>query len=137
MVRAASSLAPANRFVVKRIKRGQPLFVRCRGVSRKRPADVGVMSVGLGTTALRHRALVIRRSVSFLRSRNINWSARLERASWRCRRRPTSLRSSAAAMVVNLREDWTTDAGTFPQGSLVSIDHAAASATPERPQARR
>ena len=39
----------------------------------------------------------------------------------------------AGRLVVSLREDWTTDGGaTFPQGSLVSIDLAAASAAPDQ-----
>jgi prolyl oligopeptidase len=118
-------------FVVKRIKRGQPLSSAVE-VFRGTASDVGVSPSALNDGA-GHRALVIRRSVSFFEA-----EYQLVRSTGTSKLALPSKADIVALvggrLVVNLREDWTTDAGTFPQGSLVSIDLAAASATPERPR---
>jgi prolyl oligopeptidase len=114
-------------FVVKRIKRGQPLSSAAE-VFRGTASDVGVSPSALNDGA-GHRALVIRRSVSFFEA-----EYQLVRSTGTSKLALPSKADIVALvggrLVVNLREDWTTDAGTFPQGSLVSIDLAAASATP-------
>jgi prolyl oligopeptidase len=117
-------------FVVKRIKRGQPLSAAVE-VFRGTASDVGV-----GPTAFNdgagHRALVIRRSLSFfeaeyhlVRSNGTKKLALPPKAG--------IVALVGGRLVVSLRQDWTTGAGaTFRQGSLVSIDLAAAIAAPER-----
>jgi prolyl oligopeptidase len=117
-------------FVVKRIKRGQPLSAAVE-VFRGTASDVGVSPSAFNDSG-GHRALVIRRALSFFEA-----EYHLVRSDG-TRKLGLPPKAGIVALVggrfvVNLREDWTTDAGvTFPQGSLVSIDLAAAIAAPER-----
>ena len=116
-------------FVVKRIKRGQPLSAAVE-VFRGTASDVGVSPSAFNDGA-GHRALVIRRSVSFFEAEyqlvRSNGTSKLALPS-----KADIVALVAGRLIINLREDWTTDAGTFPQGSLVSIDLAATVAAPER-----
>ena len=117
-------------FVVKRVKRGQPLSAAVE-VFRGTPSDVGVGATAFNDGA-GHRALVIRRSLSFFEAEyhlvGSNGARKLALPA-----KASIVALVAGRLVVSLREDWTTGAGpTFPQGSLVSIDLAAASAAPER-----
>jgi prolyl oligopeptidase len=116
-------------FVVKRVKRGQPLAAAVE-VFRGSPEDVAagpsVFHDGAG-----HRAVVIQRATSFFEAeyhlvgpRGISSLAL-----------PLKVRLRALVegrLIVSLQEDWKTEDGEiFLQGSLVSIDLAAASRAPQ------
>jgi prolyl oligopeptidase len=119
-------------FVVKRIRRGQSLSAAVE-VYRGTADDVGVSPLAFNDGA-GHRAVVVRRSVSFFEAEYSVVSAKGTSK--------LALPSKAdiqalveGRFVVNLREDWrTADGKVFPQGSLVSIDLAAAIATPDHLQ---
>lgn len=116
-------------FVVKRIKRGQALSAAVE-IYRGTASDVGVSPVAFNDGA-GHRAILIRRSVSFFEAeyRLVDPMGTSKLAL------PSKADIQALVqgrLVVNLREDWATaDGKTFPQGSLVSIDLAAAMAAPD------
>jgi prolyl oligopeptidase len=117
-------------FVVKRIKRGQPLSMAAE-VFRGTASDVGVSPSAFNDGA-GHRALLIRRALSFFEAEyrlvGLKGTRKLVLPP-----KADIVALVAGRFVVSLREDWTPDAGaTFPQGSLVSIDLAAASAAPDR-----
>jgi prolyl oligopeptidase len=117
-------------FVVKRVKRGWPLSAAVE-VFRGTASDVGVSASAFNDGA-GHRALVIRRALSFFETEyrlvGSNGTRKLALPP-----KADIVALVAGRFVVNLREDWTPDAGaTFAQGSLVSIDLAAASRAPER-----
>lgn len=116
-------------FVVKRVRRGQPLSSAIE-VFRGTASDVGVSPSTLhdGTG---HRAVIIRRSLSFFEAEHylVGPSGAIK----------LSLPSKAdiealvaGRLIVSLREDWAVADATFAQGSLVSIDLAASIATPGR-----
>jgi prolyl oligopeptidase len=117
-------------YVVKRIKRGQPLSGAVE-VSRGTASDVGVSPLELSDGA-GHRAVVIQRSLSFFEA-DYHLVGRGGTAKL-----ALPLKSDLEALVqgrliVSLREDWkTADGQMFPQGSLVSIDLAAATAKPQQ-----
>ncbi len=116
-------------FVVKRIKRGQPLSAAVE-VFRGSTTDVGVSPVSLNDGA-GNRLILIQRSLSFFETEHYlvgpDSTAKLA----------LPLRSQIRALVegqliVSLQEDWKPgDEEAFPQGSLVSIDVAAARRAPE------
>ena len=116
-------------FVVKRTRRGQPLAA-AEEVFRGSPDDVGVSPLAFHDGA-GHRAVIIQRALSFFEADyhlvGPRGTAKLA----------LPLRVELRALVqgrllVSLREDWkTADGETFPQGSLVSIELAAASRAPE------
>ena len=116
-------------FVVKRITRGQSLSAAVE-VFRGTKTDVGVSAVTLNDGA-GHRAVIIRRSISFFEANYFlvgpKGTAKLAL--------PSKVRIQALVagkLIVSLREDWATaDGTTYPQGSLVAIDLAAAIATPD------
>ncbi len=116
-------------FVVKRIRRGQSPSAAVE-VFRGTKTDVGVSPVTLNDGA-GHRAVIIRRSISFFEASYFlvgpKGTAKLAL--------PSKVRIQALVegkLIVSLREDWTTaDGTTYPQGSLVAIDLAAAIATPD------
>jgi prolyl oligopeptidase len=116
-------------FVVKRIKRGRPLSAAVE-VFRGAKSDVGVTPFALNDGA-GHRAVIIRRALSFFESENylVGPSTTTKLGL------PSKVGIEALVegrLILALREDWKTGNGeTFPQGSLVSIDIAAASAAPE------
>jgi prolyl oligopeptidase len=117
-------------FVVKRVKRGQPLSAAVE-VFRGSASDVMVSPVALRDGA-GHRAVVVERSVSFFES---EYHLVGPRGTSKLALPPKSDLEALVAgrLVVGLRMDWkTADGKTFPQGSLVSIDLAAATATPQR-----
>ena len=117
-------------FVVKRIRRGQPLSAAVE-VFRGTATDVGVSPSAFNDGA-GHRALIIARAISFFEDEyHLVGSNGTRKLALPLKARVVAL--VKGRLVVSLREDWTTDAGvTLPQGSLVSIDLAAAIAAPER-----
>src|SRR6476646_8651816 len=115
-------------FVVKRLQRGQPLSAAVE-VFRGTADDVGVSASAFNDGA-GHRALVIRRALSFFEAeyRLVGPSGTRKLA---LPPKADIVALVAGRFVVSLREAWTPGTGaTFPQGSLVSIDLAAASAAP-------
>ena len=115
-------------FVVKRIRRAQPLSAAVE-VFRGSESDVGVRPVSFDDGA-GHHALIIDRSLSFFESEyrlvGPRGTGRLALPA-----KSDVLALVAGRLIVRLREDWSTAAGAFGQGSLVSIDLAAARAAPE------
>ena len=116
-------------FVVKRLKRGQPLSAAVE-VFRGMASDVGVSPSAFNDGA-GHRALIISRAISFFEDEyHLVGSNGTRKLALPLKARVVAL--VKGRLVVSLREDWTTDAGvTLPQGSLVSIDLAAAVRAPE------
>jgi prolyl oligopeptidase len=116
-------------FVVKRIQRGQPLAGAVE-VFRGSTDDVGVSPLALHDGA-GNRAIIIQRNISFFESeyhfvgpRGTSKLALPLKAELRA--------LVQGRLIVSLREDWNSgDGKTFPQGSLVSIDLAAAIRAPE------
>jgi prolyl oligopeptidase len=117
-------------FVVKRIERRQPLSAAVE-VFRGTPDDVAVAPLALNDGA-GHRALVIERRVSFFEAEYLLVGAR---GTTKLALPPKVDIDAfvAGRLIVSLKQDWK-PAGekTFPQGSLVSIDLAAAAVEPER-----
>jgi prolyl oligopeptidase len=116
-------------FVVKRVKRGQPLSAAVE-VFRGSTADVGVSPVSLND-GVGHRLIVVQRSISFFETEHHLVGPQTTS------KLALPLRSQIQALVegrliVSLQEDWKTgDGEAFPQGSLVSIDLVAARSAPE------
>ncbi len=115
-------------YIVKRLKRGQPLSGATE-VFRGTQSDVGVspsvMHDGQG-----HRVVMIVRNMTFFTSEYYLVS------STGTRKLDVPLKADASALVAGrllfkLRQDWSVNGTTFPQGSLVSLDLAAATADPE------
>jgi prolyl oligopeptidase len=117
-------------FVVKRIRRGQPLSAAVE-VFRGTASDVGVSPSAFNDGA-GHRELIIARAISFFEDEyHLVGSNGTRKLALPLKARVVAL--VKGRLVVSLREDWTADAGvTYRQGSLVSIDLAAAIAAPER-----
>lgn len=115
-------------FVVKRIKRGQPLSDAVE-VFRGSPDDVAARPLALHDGA-GHRAIILERRVSFFEAEyrlvGPHGTAKLALPS------KVDLQALVEGrLIVSLREDWKTENGkTFPRGSLVSLDLAAAAAAP-------
>ena len=116
-------------FVVKRLRRGQSLSDAVE-VFRGTRDDVGVSPHAFNDGA-GHQAMIIDRSLTFFES-----EYRLVGASGTAKLAlPTKsdiIALVSGRLIVRLREDWSTEAGAFKQGSLVSIDLAVAKATPDR-----
>lgn len=119
-------------FVVKRIKRGEPLSAAVE-VFRGSTADVGVSPVAFNDGA-GHRAILIERSISFFETEYLFVGSRsTSKLALPLKARVRSL--VEGRLIVSLQEDWkTADGTTFSQGSLVSIDLAAARRAPEHLQ---
>ncbi len=118
-------------FVVKRIRRGQPLSSAVE-VFRGSTSDVGVDPATFDDGA-GHRAIIIDRALSFFEAEyhlvGPSGTRKLALPS-----KADVLALVGGRFIVSLREDWTADGATFPQGSLVSIDLAAARAAPDHLQ---
>jgi prolyl oligopeptidase len=114
-------------FVVKRIRRGQPLSAATE-VFRGTRDDVGVNPSRLDDGA-GHRVVIIRRALSFFETEHYLVGPNgVTRMSLPPKVAVQAL--VAGRLVVSLREDWKVADATFPQGSLVSIDLSAAIAAP-------
>ena len=117
-------------FVVKRIKRGQPLSAAVE-VFRGSKSDVGAGPMAFNDGA-GHRAVIIRRSTSFFES-DYHLVGPLTATRLALPSKADLEALVDGRLIVALREDWkTVDGATFAQGSLVSIDLAAATKTPAR-----
>jgi prolyl oligopeptidase len=120
-------------FVVKRLRRGQPLSAAVQ-VFRGASSDVEVSPLEFSDGA-GHRAVLIRRSISFFEAEYYlvgpRGTSKLALPS------KVDLHALVQGrLIVSLREDWNTpDGATFPQGALVSLDLAAATRSPGRLQA--
>jgi prolyl oligopeptidase len=116
-------------FVVKSIQRGQPLSAAVE-VFRGSTADVGVSPVSLNDGA-GQRLTLIQRSVSFFETEHhLVGSGSTSKLALPLRSQIRAL--VEGRLIVSLQEDWkTADGEAFPQGSLVSIDIAAARRAPE------
>lgn len=117
-------------FVVKRIQRGQPLPAAVE-VFRGTASDVAASPLALNDGA-GHRAVLVRRAVSFFEAEyHLVRSNQTSKLALPAKADIQAL--IAGRLIVSLREGWTTaDGAAFPQGSLVSIDLAAAMTAPAR-----
>ena len=115
-------------FVVKRLKRGQPLSAAVE-VYRGKPADVSV-EVGSLADAQGREVVVLHRGISFFESEvDLLTPAGVKKLN-------LPLKASVDALydgqlIVKLNQDWTADGHPFAQGTLVSIDLAQAIARPD------
>ena len=117
-------------FVVKRLKRGQPLSAAVE-VFRGTPDDVGVTPQSFVDGAGR-RALILVRSLSFY-EQEIRLVGAKEMAPLALPLKSDVVALVDGRLIVNLREDWTGAKGArFRQGSVISIDLASAKRAPER-----
>jgi len=110
-------------FIVKRLRRGQPLE-QATEVFRGSADDVGVRPI-VATDAEGHRAVLILRSLTF-------FEQEIYLVSGRSATRlalPKKVEIVALAknqLIVSLAEDWPSDRTTFRQGSIVAVDLEAA-----------
>jgi prolyl oligopeptidase len=119
-------------FVVKRIKRGQPLEAAAE-VYRGSADDVGVSPISLSDGA-GHGAAFIQRAVSIFEFEYFLVSAK-GLAKLDLPMKAELLALLDGRLIVSLHEDWKrTGQATLPQGSLVSLELAALSADPEHLQ---
>jgi prolyl oligopeptidase len=115
-------------YIVKRLRRGQALSEAAE-IFRGTPDDVGtgplVLHDGAG-----HRAVIIDRHVSFFEAEyHLVGPHGTARLALPAKAHIEAL--VAGRLIVSLREAWKiADGRTFPQGSLVSIDLAAATRDP-------
>jgi prolyl oligopeptidase len=119
-------------FVVKRIKRGQPLAAAVE-VFRGKPDDVGVTPISL-SDGRGHSAAFIQRAVSIFELEfyllGPQGPAKLDLPM-----KADLLTLLDGRLIVSLREDWKrAGESTLPQGSLVSLDLAALAADPQHLQ---
>jgi prolyl oligopeptidase len=116
-------------YIVKRLMRGTPLSAAVE-VFRGTPDDVQITPMALAD-GKGNTALIIQRAVSFFETQNYLMSAAGPK------RLALPLKVDLYGLVdgrliVGLDQDWKLgDSPTVPQGSLVSIDLAAAAADPE------
>jgi len=114
-------------FVVKRIKRGEPLSAAIE-VFRGTPQDVAVAPSAFEDGA-GHHAVVLQRAVSFFESEfYLVGRKRLSKLAMPLKADVLAL--VGGRLIVNLHQEWRDRQATLPQGSLVSIDLAAAMADP-------
>ena len=114
-------------FVVKRLERGQPLSSAVE-VARGSKADVGVDPSGR-SDGRGHRALFIRRDISFFQGETLIVTP----AGPRKLNIPPKASVGtliAGRLLIRPKEAWTANGTTFPAGSLLSVDLAAALADP-------
>ena len=116
-------------FIVKRLKRGQPLSDAVdvfRGA--KTDGGYGVTPFALFDGA-GHRATIIIRPLSTFKAEfYLVTPGGVRRLNVPLRSQPSAL--VAGRLLFTLQESWNVNGSTFPQGSLVSLDLAAATADP-------
>jgi len=115
-------------FVVKQIKRGQPLSAAVE-VFRGQPSDVAVtpqlLHDGDG-----HQALLIFRGVTFFENETyLVTPAGPKKLALPLKSQVNDM--VAGRILVTLAQDWSADGASFPQGALVSFDLATAIADPD------
>jgi prolyl oligopeptidase len=116
-------------FIVKRVKRGQPLET-AQEVYRGTKNDVGVELSELHD-ATGHNAIVIQREITTFETENYLVTGK------RVLKMAMPLKTAVEGMIkgrvlVKLGEDWKVGTTAFAQGSLVSLDLAAATRHPDR-----
>jgi prolyl oligopeptidase len=116
-------------FVVKRLKRGQPLTA-AHELFRGTKDDVGVEELKALRDAAGHQALLIQREVTTFESENYLVSGdKVARLGLPKKAEIRDLIDNQ--LVVSLAEDWRTAGATFTQGSLVAFDLQQARRDPE------
>jgi prolyl oligopeptidase len=119
-------------FVVKRIKRGQPLAAAVE-VFRGSTADVGVSPLALNDGA-GHRVDMIEHNISFFET-DYHFVGPRSTSKLALPLKVRLRALVAGRLIISLEEDWTPpDGETFAQGSLVSVDLAAAKRAPQHLQ---
>jgi prolyl oligopeptidase len=117
-------------FVVKRIKRGQPLDAAVE-VFRGSADDVGVSPFTL-TDGTGHRAVFLQRALSIFEFQFYLVGPKGP-AKLKVPMKSEFLALVDGRLIVSLHEDWTrTGQPSLPQGSLVSLELSAVAADPER-----
>ena len=115
-------------FVVKQIKRGQPLSAAVE-VFRGKPSDV-VVQPALVHDGDGHQALLIVRGVSFFENEvYLVTPAGPKKLALPLKSQIDDM--VAGRILVRLNQVWNTEGASFPQGALVSFDLAAAMADPD------
>jgi prolyl oligopeptidase len=119
-------------YVVKRLRRGQPLAA-AQELYRGLASDVGVFPVALHDAA-GHGALILERNLTFFEAEYLlQTPAGLVRLG--LPRKVNLVGLIDGRLVIELREDWqSADGVRFAQGSLVAVDLAQAGAAPARLQ---
>ncbi len=117
-------------YIVKRLARGQPLTA-AKEVFRGMPSDVGVDPITFNDGD-GHQALIIQREVTTFESEfHLVTAQGVKKLALPRKAAITGL--VANRLVIELREDWKTGKGeVMPQGGVVAIDLASASAAPDR-----
>ena len=115
-------------YVVKRLRRGQPLSAAVE-VFRGKASDVAVDTRSL-SDAKGHAALVLQRGVTFFESETFLLTASGARKLG-LPKKATILELFDGQLIVKLDEDWPAAGPQFTQGTLVAIDLARALATPD------
>jgi len=115
-------------YIVKRVKRGQPLSAAVE-IYRGKPTDVAVELSTL-SDAQGHQAVVIQRGVTFFESEvNLLTPAGVKKLNLPLKVAVEALYDGQ--LIVRLDQDWTSGGQSFAQGTLVSIDLAQAIARPD------
>ena len=115
-------------FVVKRLKRGQPLSAAVE-VFRGKPSDVSVEVRSL-SDAKGHEVVVLQRGVTFFESENILLTPTAAK-KLNLPKKASVVELFDGQLLVKLEEDWAAAGPRFTQGTLVAIDLAQAIAKPD------
>ncbi len=114
-------------YVVKRLKRGQPLSAAVE-VYRGKPSDISVQPFTLHDGQGRQLTL-IRRGITFFESEYYLVDRRgVQKIDLPLKANPADMVDDR--LLIKLEQDWTTAGQTFPSGSLVSVSAAALAADP-------
>jgi prolyl oligopeptidase len=116
-------------FIVKRLKRGQPLSDAVevfRGA--KTDGGYGVTPFALFDGAGHRATMIVRPLSTFKAEFYLMTPGGVRRLNVPLRSQPSAL--VAGRLLFTLQESWNVNGATFPQGSLVSLDLAAATADP-------
>lgn len=117
-------------YVVKRLRRGQPL-ASAEELFRGAPSDeAGVELISLRDGAGHQAEFIVRAVTFFTYEFNLVDGSRVKRLALPGKSELEALVDGA--LIVRLNEDWKTLSGAFAAGSLVAIDLASASADPTR-----
>ncbi len=116
-------------FIVKRLKRGQPLSSAVE-VFRGDKSDggYGVTPVEVHDGAGHSAMLILRPLSTFEAETYVVTPAGVRKLNVPLKSQPSAL--IAGHLLFSLQDAWTANGATFPQGSLVSVDLAAATADP-------
>ncbi len=115
-------------YVVKRVKRGEPLASAVeifRGTKSDVAVNVSTVRDGEG-----HRTVQIDRGVSFFESERHLYGSSVT-PTLALPKKADIVGLVAGRLLIEIREDWQPGTTTFAKGSLVAVDLAAASADPQ------